>query len=190
MGTEPLGPQDAVLLVDVQNDFCPGGALEVEEGDEVVPVLNEWVREAVRKGALLAASRDWHPKDHISFDARGGPWPPHCIQGTVGAEFHPDLELPKGTAVLSKADEPEREAYSAFDGTGLEELLRRRDVRRLFVGGLAQDVCVRASVLDALDLGLEVHLLLDATRPVDPQKGEEAVREMEERGVRIRRGTP
>ena len=140
--------------------------------------------------SFLAASRDWHPKEHISFHHRGGPWPPHCIQGTEGAAFHPDLELPEGTAILSKADRPELEAYSAFDGTGLGEMLRERGVRRVFVGGLAQDVCVRATVLEALDRGLETYLLLDATRPVDAEKGEEALREMEARGAHIRRGTP
>lgn len=187
---KPSGPEDALILVDVQKDFCPGGALAVDEGDEVVPVLNAWMQEAVRNGAFLAASRDWHPKDHISFHERGGPWPPHCIQGTEGAEFHPDLELPEGVVILSKADEPEREAYSAFDGTGLEEMLRQRGVRRVFVGGLAQDVCVRATVLHALDMGLETHLLLDATRPVDPAKGKAALKEMEKKGARILRGTP
>lgn len=187
---KPNGPEDAILLVDVQNDFCPGGALAIEEGDRIIPVLNEWIREGVRTGAFLAASRDWHPKEHISFHHRGGPWPPHCIQGTEGAAFHPDLELPEGTAILSKADRPELEAYSAFDGTGLGEMLRERGVRRVFVGGLAQDVCVRATVLEALDRGLETYLLLDATRPVDAEKGEEALREMEARGAHIRRGTP
>lgn len=190
MDPEPLGPEDALLLVDVQNDFCPGGALAIEGGDEVIPVLNAWVREAVRRGAFLAASRDWHPSDHLSFHHRGGPWPPHCIQGTEGAEFHPDLELPEEAVVVSKADQPEKEAHSAFDGTALAELLRERGVRRVFVGGLAQDVCVRATVLEALDLGLEAHLLVDGTRPVDARKGEKALREMEQRGARMRRGTP
>lgn len=187
---KPSGPEDAVLLVDVQNDFCPGGALAVDEGDRVVPVLNAWVREAVRSGAFLAASRDWHPRNHISFQERGGPWPPHCVQGTEGAAFHPELELPEGVEILSKADDPDREAYSAFEGTGLAERLRERNVRRIFIGGLAQDVCVRATVLQALDLGLETHLLIDATRPVDAARGEAALREMEAGGARIRRGVP
>ncbi|HLV60325.1 MAG TPA: isochorismatase family protein [Fredinandcohnia sp.] len=190
MDDRPLGPEDALLIVDVQKDFCPGGALAVEGGDEIIPVLNAWVREAVRRGALVAASRDWHPPDHVSFHHRGGPWPPHCIRGTEGAEFHPDLELPKDAVILSKAEAPHREANSAFDGTGLAELLRRRGVRRVFVGGLTQDVCVRATALDALDLGLETVVLLDATRPVDPDQGEAAAREMEARGAKLLRGTP
>lgn len=186
----PLGPDDAVLVVDVQNDFCPGGALAVNEGDRVVPILNRWVREAERAGALVVATRDWHPEHHVSFHDRGGPWPPHCIQGTWGAELHPDLELPPGTPILHKADEPDKEAYSAFDATGLDELLRERGVRRVFVGGLAQDVCVRATVLDALERGLETHVLVDATRPVDPGAGDRALREMAEKGARLRRGDP
>lgn len=188
--SRPLGPGDALLVVDVQNDFCPGGALPVDEGDQVVPILNEWVREAVRKGAFLVVTRDWHPPHHVSFRERGGPWPPHCIQGTPGAEFHPDLELPEQGLVVSKGDDPDEEAYSAFDGTGLEHVLKERGIGRVFVGGLTQDVCVRATVLHALDQGLETHVLVDGTRPVDPEEGKRALREMEERGAHIRRGGP
>ncbi len=176
---------DALLVVDVQKDFCPGGALAVPEGDAVVPVLNRWIEAARDAGIPVYASRDWHPDNHISFEERGGPWPPHCIQGTEGASFHPDLALPEQTSLISKGTDPDREQYSAFDGTGLGERMREDGVKRVWIGGLAQEVCVRASVLDALREGFEVHLLCPGTRPVDahPGDGERALEEMKEAGA-------
>lgn len=185
-----LRSDDALLLVDVQRDFCPGGALAVPEGDQVVGVLNAWIGAAQRAGALVVASRDFHPAHHVSFTERGGPWPPHCIQGTSGAELHPELELPPDAVLVSKGQHPDRDAYSAFDGTELGPLLRQRGVRRLFVGGLARDVCVRASVLDARREGFETHVLVDATRPVDPERGEQALTEMQASGAMLERGGP
>lgn len=182
-----LRPVDALLVVDVQRDFCPGGALPVAAGDEVLPALNDWIEAARRAGATIVASRDWHPPDHVSFEHRGGPWPPHCLQDSEGAELHPDLGLPDEAILLSKGQSPHADAYSAFDGTGLSSLLRERDVHRVFVGGLAQDVCVRATVLDALRYGFETHVLVDATRPVNSREGERALREMEERGAILER---
>src|SRR5437667_258948 len=129
---------DALLIVDVQNDFCPGGALAVREGDQVVPVLNRWIGRAEAQRIPIFASRDWHPPDHISFKARGGPWPPHCVQNTKGAAFHPDLKLPPDTEVISKADDPDKDSYSAFGGTDLATKLRRVGIRRLWIGGLTQ----------------------------------------------------
>src|SRR5262249_46250784 len=149
--------------VDVQNDFCPGGALPVAEGHQVVPVLNRWIEAARRGGARIVASRDCHPPGHVSFRDRGGPWPVHCVQDTPGAAFHPGLNLPAEAAVLSKGSAPDRDNYSPFADTGLADTLRRQGVRRVWVGGLAQDVCVRAAVLDALAAGFEVHLIEDAT---------------------------
>lgn len=176
---------DALLLVDVQKDFCPGGALAVPGGDEVVPVLNRWVKAAEALGIPLYASRDWHPAGHASFRERGGPWPPHCVQGTPGAELHPDLRLPAGTVVVNKGTDPERESYSAFQGTGLAGILRAANVRRLWVGGLAQDYCVRATVLDALREGFGVRVILEATRPVNvrPEDGQRALQEMSAAGA-------
>ena len=163
----------ALLLVDVQNDFCPGGALAVADGDAVVPALNDWIAAAQQGGAPIFASRDWHPPDHLSFAARGGPWPPHCVQNTPGAAFHPDLDLPEDAVVVSKADRSDHEAYSAFDGGELAEQLRAANIRRLWVGGLATDYCVKASVLDALELPeLEVHVIADAIRAVDVAQGD------------------
>jgi nicotinamidase/pyrazinamidase len=178
-----LGPGDALLVVDVQRDFCPGGLLAVPEGDRVIAVLNTWIGQAVRGKAIVVASRDWHPKDHVSFTSRGGPWPEHCVQGTVGAELHPALALPPQAVLVDKGTDVNRDAYSAFDGTGLASLLRERGVRRVFVGGLAQDVCVRATVIDSLHSGFETHVLVEATRPVAPLRGARALREMQSSGA-------
>jgi nicotinamidase/pyrazinamidase len=182
-----LGPADALLVVDVQNDFCPGGALPVPDGDRVVPVLNRWIDRAVRAGAQVVASRDWHPPGHVSFRERGGPWPEHCVHHGEGARFHPDLRLPDDVRVVSKGMDRERDAYSAFDSTGLGGELRRCGVKRLWVGGLALDYCVRATVLDGLEQGFEVHLLAGATRAVDvqPGDGERALDEMRKAGAAI-----
>lgn len=185
-----LGPDDALLVVDVQRDFCPGGALPVPEGDQVVDVLNAWIERAQRDGAAVVASRDWHPENHASFLQRGGPWPVHCVQDTAGAEFHPSLRLPDDTILVSKGQDPDRDAYSAFDGTGLAQALQARGIRRVFVGGLAEDVCVKATVIDALRGGFETHLLSAATRPVDRQSGVRALREMQEQHAIIELAAP
>jgi len=161
-----LGPADALLIVDVQNDFCPGGALSVPQGDEVVPVLNEWIRAATKSGARIVVSRDWHPPDHCSFQERGGPWPRHCVQQTRGAEFHPALQLPPQAQIVSKGTKANADDYSAFKGTGLAQELKRAEIARVWIGGLALDYCVRATVLDALAAGFQAHLIADATRAV------------------------
>ena len=182
--------QAALIVVDIQNDFCPGGALPVPEGDRVVPVLNEYAARFAAAGRPVFASRDWHPARTRHFQEFGGLWPPHCIQGTPGAEFHPDLRLPPGTAVVSTGTDPEEEGYSAFpsrlpDGTELAEALRAAGVRRVYVGGLATDYCVRATVLDALAAGFEITLLLDASRGVNlqPHDAEAAIEEMVRAGA-------
>ncbi|MDI3341202.1 MAG: bifunctional nicotinamidase/pyrazinamidase [Sphaerobacter sp.] len=179
-----------LLVVDVQNDFCPGGALAVPEGHRVVPVLNEYLRRFAAAGLPIYASRDWHPEHTRHFQAHGGPWPPHCVQGTPGAAFHPDLELPPSTVIVTKGSDPEEDAYSAFhgrtpEGEPLAERLRRDGVTHLYIGGLATDYCVRASALDALDMGLAVTVLTDAIRGVEVQPGDSqrAIEEMAARGA-------
>jgi nicotinamidase/pyrazinamidase len=174
---------DALLVIDVQNDFCPGGALPIEEGDRVVPVLNRWLVAARERGIPVYASRDWHPRGHPSFAEAGGQWPAHCVQDTEGAAFHADLELPADVVRVTKGVRFDIDQYSAFNETGLEERLRRDGVRRLWVGGLALDVCVRATVLDAIRAGLEVRLLVDATRAVTAEGGRSALEEMEAVGA-------
>jgi len=180
-----LTPQDALIVVDVQVDFCPGGALAVSNGQAVVPVLNRWLTPFAAAGRPIFASRDWHPSRHISFREQGGPWPPHCIQHTPGAAFHPDLALPEGTIIISKGTDPNRDAYSAFDSPDLATHLQRFHIRRVTVGGLALDYCVRATLLDALKLGFAVRLLRGATRPVEvhPGDGERALAEMRAAGA-------
>ncbi len=181
------GVGDALLVVDVQNDFLPGGSLAVPRGDEVVPVLNRCLALFAKKGLPVYASRDWHSPGHCSFRAQGGPWPPHCMADTYGAEFPASLDLPADAVIISKADTPEKDAYSAFGETDLGLCLKAVDVRRLFVGGLATDYCVLNTVKDALALGYAVVLLADAVRAVEvtPGDGERAMMEMRGLGAQI-----
>lgn len=176
---------DALLIVDVQKDFCPGGALPVEGGDEIIPVLNRWIAAAAAKDVPIYASRDWHPADHISFQGQGGPWPPHCIQDSEGARFHPKLDLPATAVIVTKGVRFDRDQYSAFDQTGLAVALRQNGIRRLWIAGLAEDVCVLATVLDGCREGFEVILIGNATRPITPQRGAQAKRQMQEAGADI-----
>ena len=181
---------DALIVVDVQNDFCSGGSLAVPDGDEVVPVLNEYMARATDAGIPIFATRDWHPEHTRHFVTEGGPWPPHCIQGTHGAEFHQALRLPPGTAVVSTGMSADENGYSGFDGVlpdgqSLADALRARDVRHVYVGGLATDYCVRATVLDALKSGFAASVLIDASQAVNvqPGDGERALNEMLEAGA-------
>jgi len=178
-------PSDALIVVDMQVDFMPGGALPVPGGDEVVDMVNEYVELFTRAGATVVFTRDWHPPNHVSFKTRGGPWPPHCVQGTPGASFHPKLRVPTDALIVSKATDPDREAYSGFEGTELDAELRRRGVRRVFVCGVATDYCVKATALDAARLGYQVFLLADAVRGVNvpPNSVQRAIEEMLDAGV-------
>lgn len=187
-----MEPNSALLIVDVQNDFCPGGALAVPNGDRVVPVLNRVIGSLGARQVPIYASRDWHPPETRHFKTRGGPWPPHCVAGTEGARFHPDLRLPAEATILSKGTEPASDGYSAFEGrtpagTTLADELGRRGVRHLYVGGLATDYCVKHSVLDALKAGLRVSVLTDAVAGVNVQPGEaeRALEEMQAAGARL-----
>lgn len=177
----------ALLVVDVQIDFCPGGALAVKYGDQVVPRLNRTVEAFEKRGLPIFFTRDWHPSDHVSFRSRGGPWPPHCVQGSPGAEFHPGLLVPEGAAVISKGDEPSKEAYSGFQGTELKTRLKGLGVDEVFIGGLATDYCVKETALDARRAGLAVEVLKDCVRPVDvePGDGARALEEMRKAGAKL-----
>jgi len=174
---------EALVIVDVQNDFTGGGALEVPDGDAVVEPLNRLAREH----EVVFATRDWHPPDHHSFDDQGGPWPAHCVQGTRGAELHPELDRSRIERVIDKGDRREVEGYSAFDGTDFEHTLRESGIASLVLGGLAANVCVRSTALDARRLGFEVTLVEEATRGIDLQPGdtERALEEMRAAGVRV-----
>ena len=173
---------DALIVVDVQNDFLPGGALPVPNGREAIPVLNQWLG---IPDILKIASRDWHPPDHCSFKEQGGPWPPHCVRETWGAEFAPGLDVDRIDEVVSKATARDKEAYSAFDAPETDRLLRERGVRRLWIGGVATEYCVRHTALSALELGYEAFVLEDAIRGIEASPGDcgKAVARMKEAGA-------
>lgn len=178
---------DALLVVDLQRDFLPGGSLAVPGGDEVVAPINAYIAAFEALHLPIFMTRDWHPADHCSFKNAGGPWPPHCVRDTAGAQWADGLNVVSDARIISKATDAAAEAYSAFSGTSLLTLLRQLDVRRLFVGGLATDYCVHASVLDARSHGFDVVVLADAVRGVNAEPGDEtrAIREMLANGATL-----
>ncbi len=182
-GGEKIGEGDALLIVDVQNDFFPDGALPVAGSDAVLPRVNALIGEAERAGALIVAQRDWHPPNHMSFVEQGGPWPRHCVQNESGAAFHRDLRLPPGALIVSKADRPDLEQYSAFDRSSLADDLRHRGVKRIWVCGLALDFCVKATALDSAAAGFPTLLVTSATAPVTAAGGATALDELARAGV-------
>jgi nicotinamidase/pyrazinamidase len=182
--------REALLVVDIQNDFCPGGALAVDGGDEIIPVMNYYIRLFFSNHLPVIASRDWHPQETVHFSEFGGKWPKHCVRDTPGAAFHPRLLVPPETIIVSKGDRAGDDTYSAFQGrvaTGedLADVLYSKNIHSLFVGGLATDYCVKYSVLDGLSLGFRVYLLTDAIRGVELSPGDcdRAMREMERKGA-------
>lgn len=177
----------ALIIVDVQRDFCPGGALAVKDGDKTVPRLNKVIGAAEAAGLPVYFTRDWHPPSHISFKSQGGVWPSHCVQGTPGAEFHSDLLIPRSATVISKGDKPRKEAYSGFQGTALARLLRSKGVDEVFVGGLATDYCVKETALDALREGFNVDVMTDCVRAVNlrPGDGARALRTVKTKGAEL-----
>jgi nicotinamidase/pyrazinamidase len=183
---------DALLVVDPQIDFFPGGSLAVADGDAILPTVNQALRAFAEAGLPIFVTRDWHPADHCSFTDQGGPWPDHCVKGSAGAELHPELELPPIFIVVQKATTSDREAYSDFEGTGLDDVLRGQGVERVFVCGLALEYCVRAACLDAVKAGFDAVLLIDGTRAVEvePGDGERTLEELRAAGVEILEGTP
>ncbi|MRR55382.1 MAG: bifunctional nicotinamidase/pyrazinamidase [Deltaproteobacteria bacterium] len=175
----------ALLIEDVQNDFCSGGALAVPGGDEVVPVLNRYIELFLEKGLPIFASRDWHPEESSHFSSHGGIWPVHCVQGSEGARFHPALKLPDTVVIISKGTDPAEDGFSSFEGVCEKGLsfsasLAGGGVNHIYIGGLATDYCVKYTVLEALKSGYSVTLLIDAVRGVDlkPGDAESAIREM------------
>jgi nicotinamidase/pyrazinamidase len=184
--TDSRGTRRALIVVDVQNDFCPGGSLAVERGDEVVAPLNRLIEEFLSRGEPVYKTRDWHPATTKHFAAYGGTWPVHCVQGTRGAEFHPELSDDPRVEVVSKGTGDEN-SYSAFDGTTLADALRSQGVEEVWVGGLATDYCVKNTVLDALREGFRVRALSEAMRAVNLRPGDDAlaVEEMRRAGAEI-----
>jgi len=177
----------ALIVVDVQNDFCPGGSLAVAHGDEVVAPLNKLIREFLDRGEPVYKTRDWHPAQTKHFAAYGGTWPVHCVENTHGAEFHPDLSDDPRVTTISKGIDESADGYSGFDGTSLAELLKEENVKEVWVGGLATDYCVKHTVLDARREGFEVKALADAMRAVNinPDDGAKALKEMRTAGAEI-----
>lgn len=184
-----LQPSDALVVIDMQNDFLPGGSLAVPESEQVIEPINRWLARFSAARLPIFATRDWHPPEHCSFLARGGPWPPHCVAGTHGADFATGLQLPADTPIMEigKGADPEADAYSGFEDTELHTRLQAAGVHRLFVGGLATEYCVLNTVLDACRLGYEVLILENAIRPVEvhPGDGARAMAAMIEAGARV-----
>jgi nicotinamidase/pyrazinamidase len=176
--TDPMA--EALVIVDFQNDFTPGGALAVAHGDEIAEKLNALA--ADDRFDLVVATRDWHPPEHSSFAAQGGPWPAHCVAGTEGAELHPGLDTALVDVVVDKGTDPATEGYSGFDGTDLATLLRDRGIDRITVAGLATDYCVRATALDALKAGFAVTVDDGASRGIDPESSARALEDVRAAG--------
>ena len=177
----------ALIVVDVQNDFCPGGSLAVAHGDEVVAPLNKLIGEFLDRGEPVFKTRDWHPAKTKHFRAYGGIWPVHCVQDTHGSEFHQDLSDDSRATIVSKGMNENADGYSGFDGTNLGQLLREEDISEVWVGGLATDYCVKHTVLDARREGFEVKALANAMRAVNvnPDDGAKAIEEMRQAGAEI-----
>lgn len=177
--------REALLLIDIQNDFIPGGALEVPGGDEILERVIELLESD--RFDLVIATRDWHPPDHQSFQEQGGPWPPHCVQGTEGAELHPSIPREKIDHIVNAGHRPELEGYSGFEETELERILRANEIDKVTVVGLATDYCVRATALDALRKGFEVEVDTEGIRGIDAEPGdaERALEELREAGAAV-----
>lgn len=175
----------SLIVVDMQNDFCPGGSLAVTDGDRIISDINKLILDFTKEGCPVVFTRDWHPKNHCSFSENGGMWPVHCVAETEGAEFHKELYIPERAIIISKAHRPFPDAYSGFQGTDLERILKLNRITEVTVCGLAADYCVKATALDALDAGFKVFVHKDTVKAVNvnPEDGENAFKEMAEKGV-------
>ena len=174
--------KDALVIVDLQNDLCPGGALAVPDGDKIVPIINA----LIPRFDKVFTTQDWHPADHISFEAQGGIWPPHCVVGAPGVDFHPGLKV-EGAIQIHEGEESDREAYSGFQSSDLEDQLKNRGVEQIFVCGLATDYCVKATVLDGIKSGFGLVVIADAIKGVDVKSwdSEAAIKSMKDAGATV-----
>ena len=181
------GTTKALIIVDMQNDFCPGGSLGVNGGDKIISVINKYIEQFSAKNELVVFTRDWHPANHCSFKEYGGIWPSHCVAETKGAEFHKDIFVPENHVIVSKADTSSKDAYSGFDTTSLDSDLKKLGIGEVWVCGLATDYCVTSTVVDALELGYKVKLLVDAIAAVDVNAGdgEKAIAKMVSLGAEV-----
>lgn len=180
---ENIDKEDAVLIIDVQKDYFHGGALEIDDADKIIPILNQWIETAFLKDIPVYLSRDWHPINHPSFKQYGGQWLPHCIQDTDGARFHPSLKRPENAIVVTKGTRFDVDQCSAFDRTGLGSRLSFDGIDKLWVGGVALDACVLHSVLDAMDEGFNVNVIGAGTRPMSEKDGLAAIKTMKTAGA-------
>lgn len=178
-----LNQDCALIIVDMQNDFMPNGSLPVPDADKIVPALNKYIDLFSSHKLPIFATRDWHPPNHISFKQRGGVWPMHCVKDTEGAEFHNELRIPRSTKVISKGYESDKDAYSGFEGTELAKELEKNQIKRVLVGGVATDYCVKNTVIDALNMGLDVVLLEDAIKGI--KNDGQAIEEMLKKGAKL-----
>lgn len=189
--TNKLQLGDALLIVDLQYDFLPGGSLAVPDGDKIIPIINKWVEAAERQQIPVIFSRDWHPKNHISFKERGGPWPVHCVQNTTGAELHADIKVPQNAVIVDKAFDPDKDAYSAMQGVTdtdkipLPDLLKKLKIKRLVIAGLAFDYCVHFTALDARKMDYEVLVVLPACKAISEKTEQQSFQEMANAGVKL-----
>jgi nicotinamidase/pyrazinamidase len=182
----------SLILIDVQNDFCSGGALPVPDGNAIIPILNNYIQTFTKTNNPIIATRDWHPKKTKHFELYGGKWPIHCVQNSWGAEFHPDLKLPSNTIIISAGMNPDEDGYSGFEGIdqqnrSLYDVLKAINVSKLSIGGLATEYCVKATIINALQYGFEVNLLTDAIRGINlqPSDSNNAILEMEQKGAHM-----
>ncbi len=177
----------ALILVDIQNDFCTGGSLAIPDGEAVVGPANALIEHAGRQGWPVFLTRDWHPPNHVSFQAAGGPWPPHCVANTDGARFHPELKIPRDAVIVSKATSQNSDAYSGFEGTDLNVHLEADGAEQLIIAGLATEYCVKNTVLDGLEAGYSVDVVREGIRAVnvEPDDEQKALNEMKRSGARI-----
>ncbi|ACN99331.1 nicotinamidase [Sulfurihydrogenibium azorense] len=174
-----LTDKDALIVVDMQNDFMPYGVLPVKDADKIVPTINSYIELFEKMSNPVFFTRDWHPENHISFKGFGGIWPAHCVQNTEGAKFHPDLKIPSDNKfIISKGTSPDFDAYSGFQGTNLHSLLQERGIKRLFICGVATDFCVKNTAIGGLNLGYQVFLLVDAIKSVFPEKEKEVIKDL------------
>lgn len=182
-GKLKMQPQKALIVVDIQNDFCPGGALGVRESDLIIPVVNKYVKLFLSKNLPVFVSRDWHPKETKHFKKFGGPWPIHCIQNTKGGEFHPDFRVPEKAIILSKGSDPQLDGYSVFEALDSDNqpflnVLKKMEIDELYISGIATEYCVRFTALDALKNGFKVNVLVDAIKGVSKNDSEDALAEI------------
>jgi nicotinamidase/pyrazinamidase len=182
-----LAPADALLILDLQNDFCLGGSVAIAGGHAVAAQMAKAVAYFTAADIPIYATQDWHPADHASFRIKGGPWPPHCVQDTPGAELHPDLNLPASVIIVRKGTTVTKDAYSGFVDSDLEERLITAGVKRVFVGGLATDYVVLNTVIDTIDIGLETHVIVDAidSMDIEPSDGLRALHLMQTTGAKL-----